>query len=183
MSAEVRVCITRDSHVFWIFFRWGITAKFHCCRICVTDLGRGGGLFVPPIREQPQKCPSWIGLKSIIRTGLPALVEVIDLVNSCYNFSVPNDFTQMLTFLLEYQTVILTVLLFWTYFFFLTLLFILQWLSLHWENLIMSLPPFPLTFIKFTAGCPVSSHSLWLFSCWFGRSLWLFEKCSMGGYV
>ena len=146
--------VSRDSYIFWIFFRWGITAKFHYCRICVTYFREGWGPFCPPpIREQSQKCPSWTGLKSIIRTGLPAQVELIDLVNSCYNFSVPNDFTQMLTFLLKYQTAILTVLLFWTYFFFLTL-FILQWLSLHWENLIMLLSQFPLTFHQIHNGMP-----------------------------
>ena len=32
--------------------------------------------------------------------------------------------------------------------------------------------------IKFTMGCPVLSHSLWLFSCWWGQSLWSFERCS-----
>ena len=41
--------------------------------------------------------------------------------------------------------VILIVLLFWIYFFFLMLVFVLQWLSLHWEILIM-LSQFPLTF-------------------------------------
>ena len=33
----------------------------------------------------------------IIRTGLPILVELIDLVN-CYNFSISNDLTQMVNF-------------------------------------------------------------------------------------
>ena len=33
----------------------------------------------------------------IIRTGLPILVELIDLVNS-YNFSISNDLTQMVNF-------------------------------------------------------------------------------------
>ena len=33
-------------------------------------------------------------LTSIIRTGLPILVELIDLVN-CYSFSISNDLTQM----------------------------------------------------------------------------------------
>ena len=28
-----------------------------------------------------------------------------------------------------------------------------------------------------------SLHSLWLFSRWFGRSSWSFERCSMGGYL
>ena len=36
-------------------------------------------------------------LTSIIRTGLPVLVELIDLVNS-YNFSISNDLTQMVNF-------------------------------------------------------------------------------------
>ena len=40
-----------------------------------------------------------------------------------------------LTFLLGSQAVILTVLLFWIYFFLLTLVFVLQWHSLHWEIL------------------------------------------------
>ena len=39
-----------------------------------------------------------------------------------------------LTFLLGSQTVILTVLLFWIYFFLLMLVFVLQWLSLHWDS-------------------------------------------------
>ena len=37
--------------------------------------------------------------------------------------------------------------------------------------------------VKFTMGCSVSLHSLWLFSCWFGWSSWSFERCSMGGYL
>ena len=51
-----------------------------------------------------------------------------------------------LTFLLEFQTVILMVLLFWISFFLLTLVFVLQWLSLHCEILIMLLSQFPFTF-------------------------------------
>ena len=39
----------------------------------------------------------WRLLISIIRTGLPILVELINLVNS-YNFSIPNDLTQMVNF-------------------------------------------------------------------------------------
>ena len=79
-------------------------------------------------------------LTSIIRTGLPILVELINLVNSA------RFFTNDLTFLLRSQTVILIVLLFWIYLFLLTLVFVLQWLSLHLEILIMLLSPFPLTF-------------------------------------
>ena len=101
-------------------------------------------------------------LMSIIRTGLPILVELINLVNSA------RFFTNDLTFLLRSQTVILIVLLFWIYFFLLTLVFVLQWLFLHWEILIMLLSQFPVS-IDFP------SNSQW--------SLWSFERCSMGGYL
>ena len=49
---------------------------------------------------------------------------------------------------------ILTVLLFWNYFFLLMLVFVLQWLSLHWEILIMLLSQFPLTFHHIHNGMP-----------------------------
>ena len=51
-----------------------------------------------------------------------------------------------LTFLLRSLTVTLTVLLFWIYLLLLTLAFVLQWLSFHWEILIILLHQFPLTF-------------------------------------
>ena len=57
-------------------------------------------------------------LTSIIRTGLPILVEVIDLVNSVIIFVSQMTLLRLLTFLFESQTVIFTVLLFWIYFFF-----------------------------------------------------------------
>ena len=63
----------------------------------------------------------------------------------CYNFSISNDLTQMVNFLLVSQTVILTVLLFWIYLFLLTLVFVLQLLSLHLKILTMLLSQFPLT--------------------------------------
>ena len=73
-------------------------------------------------------CLSFETLMSIIKTGEAILVELIDLIN-CYNFSISNDLT-WLTFLLGSLTVTLTVLLFWICFFFvLTLVFVLQWLS------------------------------------------------------
>ena len=84
-------------------------------------------------------------LTFIIRTGLPILVELIDLVNSAIIFLSQMNLLTWLTFLLRPQTVILIVLLFWIYFFLLTLVFILQCLSLHWEILIMLLSQFPLT--------------------------------------
>ena len=85
-------------------------------------------------------------LTSIIWTGLPILVELIDLVNSVIIFLSQMTLLRWLTFLLGSQTVILIVLLFWIYLFLLMLVFVLQWLSLHWEILIMLLSQFPLTF-------------------------------------
>ena len=43
----------------------------------------------------------------------------------CYNFYISNDLTQMFNFPTRIP------LLYWTYFFLLTLVFVLQWLSLH----------------------------------------------------
>ena len=40
-------------------------------------------------------------LTSIIRTGLPIMVELIDLVNSVIIFFISNDFTQMVNFLTQ----------------------------------------------------------------------------------
>ena len=60
----------------------------------------------------------------------------------CYKLTL----LRWLTFLLGFQTVILIVLLFWIYLFLLTLVFVLQRLSLLWEILIMLLSQFPLTF-------------------------------------
>ena len=77
---------------------------------------------------------------------LPILVELIDLVNSVTIFLSKMTSLKWLTFLLGSQTAILTALLFCTYFSLLTLVFVLQWLSLHWEILIMLLSQFPLTF-------------------------------------
>ena len=85
-------------------------------------------------------------LTSIIRTGLPILVELIDLVNSVIIFLSKTTLPRWLTFLLESLTAIFTVLLFWIYFFLLMIVFVLQWLSLHWEILTMLLSQFPLTF-------------------------------------
>ena len=54
----------------------------------------------------------------------------------CYNFSISNKL-RWLTFLLRSQTVILAVLLVWIYLFLLMLVFVLQWISFHWEILII----------------------------------------------
>ena len=51
-------------------------------------------------------------------------------------------------------TVTLKVQLFWIYLFLLMLVFVLQWLSLHWEILIMLLSWFPLIFLQIHKGMP-----------------------------
>ena len=53
-----------------------------------------------------------------------------------------------LTFLLGSLIVMLTFLLCWIYFYLLTLLFVIQWLSIHWEILIMLFSQSPLTFCQ-----------------------------------
>ena len=58
-------------------------------------------------------------------------MELIDLEN-CYNFSISNDLTQMVN--IPTPTLGYDSLLFWIYFFLLTQVFALQWLSLHWES-------------------------------------------------
>ena len=82
-----------------------------------------------------------MSFSSIIRTGLPILVDLIDLVNSVIIF-----LSQMVNFPTRILDSDLMVLLFWIYFLLLTLVFILQWLSLHWEILIMLLSQCSLTF-------------------------------------
>ena len=98
---------------------------------------------------------------NVHHNGWPTiLVELIDLVSSVIIFLSQMTLLRSLTFLLGSQTVILTVLLFWIYFFLLTLVFVLQWLSLHWEILIMLLSQFPLTFQLIYNGIPHFIHSL-----------------------
>ena len=56
---------SRDLHIFWIFLRYVITApSFIIVGYVWQILGRGVDLFgLPtPIREQPRKSLSWIGL-------------------------------------------------------------------------------------------------------------------------
>ena len=89
----------------------------------------------------------------IIRTGLPILVELIDLVNSVIISLSQMTLLRWLTFLLGSQTVIFTVP-FWIYIFFLTLIFVLQGLSLYWKILVMLLSQFPLTFHHIHNGMP-----------------------------
>ena len=72
----------------------------------------------------------------------------------CYNFSIANNPTHIVNFPTRIQDVILTVLLFWIYFFLLMLVFVLQSLSLHWVILIILLSQFLLTFHQIHHGMP-----------------------------
>ena len=73
----------------------------------------------------------------------------------CFNFSISNYLTQMVNFPTRSpDCVTLTVLLSWISFFLLTLVFVLQWLSLHWEILIMLLSQFTFTFCQIQNGMP-----------------------------
>ena len=63
----------------------------------------------------------------------------------CYNFSISNDLTKMVNFPNRIPLIV-TGLLFWICFFLLTLVLVLQWLSLYWEILIVLLSQFALTF-------------------------------------
>ena len=104
-------------------------------------------------------------LTSIIKTGLPILVELIDLANSVIIYLSQTTLLRWLTFLIGSQTMILTVLLFWIAFFLLILIFVLQWLSLQWGILMTMLSQFPLLSIIFITRCPILLHGLWLFLC------------------
>ena len=72
----------------------------------------------------------------------------------CYNFSTSNDFTQMVEFPMRipdcdsHSPALLDLV------FVLTLVFVLQWFSLHWEILIMLLSQFPFTFHQIHNGMP-----------------------------
>ena len=93
-------------------------------------------------------------LMSIISPGLPILVELINHANSVIMFLSQMTLLRWLTFLRQSQALILIVLLFWTYFALLTLVFDLQWLSLHWKILIMLLSQCPLTFHQIHSRMP-----------------------------
>ena len=121
-------------------------------------------------------------LTSIIRTKLPILVELIDLVNSVIIFLSQMTLLRWLILLFGSQTVILIVLL--------LNVFLSSDASICCT---MAFPPLrnsdhvvvsvSIDSIKFTMGCPVSLHSLWLFLCLLGWSSWSFERCSMRGYL
>ena len=88
----------------------------------------------------------WLFLTTRLSATLSLKYKVSKISPKKYLFLSQMTLLRWLTFLHGSQTVILIVLLFWTYFFLLTLVFVLQWLFLLWEILIMLLCQFPLTF-------------------------------------
>ena len=83
-----------------------------------------------------------------------------------YNFLLSQmTLFRWLTFLLMFLIVTLTILLFWFFLFLMTLLFVLQWLTLHRDILIMWLSRFLLTFGQTQDVMSSSIAYLWLF-CW-----------------
>ena len=65
MSAEVRGFVTWFKCFLGLLSVRYNCAKFHHCRICVTEFRERGALLPnpPAIREQPRQFPSWVGLK------------------------------------------------------------------------------------------------------------------------
>ena len=95
-------------------------------------------------------------LTAIMRTGLPILLKLIDLVNSVIIFLSQMTLLRWLTFLCRSQTVILIALLFLTYFFLLTLVFV------------MTFPPLGISdhvFVSVSIGFPSNSQQDALFHC------------------
>ena len=72
----------------------------------------------------------------------------------CYNFSISNDLIQMGNVPTQIPDRYSHGTPFCIYFFLLTLVFVLQWLSLHQQILIMLMPQFPLTFHHNHNGIP-----------------------------
>ena len=79
-------------------------------------------------------------------------MELIDLVNSVIIFL--SQITLVRWPLLESLTVTVTVLLFWISFFWRYYLFYNDWLSLHWQIVIVLLCQFPWTFCQTENGMP-----------------------------
>ena len=63
LSAELKGCVMWSYSFFDLLLVRYNCAKFHHCRICVTDFLKGAFFPLPlPIRKQHRKNPSWIGL-------------------------------------------------------------------------------------------------------------------------
>ena len=105
------------------------------------------------------------GLAVYVKDGLP-FVRDLSFRKLCEFLLSQMALLRWLTFLLGSLTVTLTVLLFWIYFFLFTQVFVLPWLfsiGKFWSYFCLS---FHWLSVKLKTGCPVLSHTLWLFSCW-----------------
>ena len=84
MPAELKGCVTWFIYFLdplWVRYN---CAKFHHCRICVTDFREGVGAFCgPAIRERPRKSPS--------RTGLTAYHTYICWLLDPFSFGLSFD--------------------------------------------------------------------------------------------
>ena len=100
-------------------------------------------------------------LTSIIKTGLPILVELIDLVNSVIIFLSEITLLRWLTFLLRSQTVSHSPALLDL---FLSsdarICFTIAFPPLGNSDVVVSVSQFPLTSHQFATGCSILSHSL-----------------------
>ena len=138
--ADSYLCLQVDllQSVSYFFFLYRLTSSSLCT---VFDSISSNIDEVLPIN--PFVCLYLEALTSIKRTGLPILVELIDLLNSAIIFLNRTTLLRWFTFLFGSHTVTLTVLLFWNYFFHLTLVFVF---FLAWQILILLLSQFSLTF-------------------------------------
>ena len=96
-------------------------------------------LYIDPLNARSQLWSHFVVLlpptKNVCITPcLPILVELIDLVNSVMIVLSQMTLLRWLTYLLGSQTLILTVLLFWRYLFFLTLVFLKLCSGEFWGN-------------------------------------------------
>ena len=85
-----------------------------------------------------------------------------------YNFSVSNDLTLMANFPTWIPACSIAFISFFWLFPSIGEFWSCRCLSFHWLSII------------FIMGCPVSSHCLWLFSCWMGLSSWSFGEMFHG---
>ena len=68
------------------------------------------------------------------------------------------------------------------YYNFFYLITLLRWLTFLLASLTVTLS-FHWLFVKSTAGCSISLHSLWLFSSRLWWAFWSLGKCSLGRYL
>ena len=78
--------MSHDLHIFWIFLGKDNFAKFHHCRICVTDFKDGGALLPPPPPlipsvSSPKKDSSWIESRALIKEPFTLKLKILQILN------------------------------------------------------------------------------------------------------